>query len=305
MNSDNEELIIDKLNEIINLIKNTSFTEKSIISEKFVAPIIVPEKPKQTEFEYLRKLLHSEEWPAAVSSFLICGEDDEEKIERAENVLDLISFDLQNKKLLDFGCGEGHVALKSVQELTNKSIGYDIIKTGNLNWEEENQNCLLTINFDKVTQYAPYDYIILYDVLDHSREPLKILEAVKSLSNSNTKIFVRCHPWTGRHAIHQYKVLNKAFVHLVFDELELEQLNINFDHGFIKKDFYPIKNNNELFEKLGLKVNSHDTISNKVEEFFKKNDVISKRIKKHYDSDEFPDWQLSQIFNDYVLTIDN
>ena len=52
----------------------------------------------KSNFEDLKILLESDEWPEAVSNFLICNETEEDKEDRARGILNLLSIDLKGKK---------------------------------------------------------------------------------------------------------------------------------------------------------------------------------------------------------------
>lgn len=278
--------ILSKITDFVGVVEkldipatNLSF-DKSLFSE---------------EAQKLLDLLVTDEWPEAVPEFLICSDSDEDKNERAEGILDYIGDDLSGKKVVDFGCGEGHVAIKA-GETALKSVGYDIVKTGNLVWEDDSK--LLTTDFSKVLANGPYDLVILYDVLDHSEDPVAVLNQVKTVCGSDTKIFIRCHSWMSRHGGHLYKQLNKAWLHLFFTEEELSLMGIKLD--FCQKYYFPIFQQKQWFDASGLNVNSEDVIKTIVEPFFRKNE-FSNRIPKDYK--EFPEFQMSQVFNDYILRI--
>ena len=100
---------------------------------------------KTVENSPVINLLKSDEWPEAVPEFLICEDTEEDKSDRAEGILDFMGLDLDGKKFLDFGCGEGHVAMKAA-ESAKVSVGYDQCNTGELIWESEG-SYLLTCDF--------------------------------------------------------------------------------------------------------------------------------------------------------------
>ena len=247
------------------------------------------------EVHGLLDLLMSNEWPEATPTFLICEDSEDDKMERAEGILDYIGDDLTNKKVLDFGCGEGHVALKA-SETAIKSVGYDIVQSGVLAWELGDK-CLLTTDFAKVVADGPYDFIILYDVLDHCKDPVVALNQVKSVCTPETKIFVRCHSWMSRHGSHLYKQLNKAWVHLFFTEDELVKMGLKLE--FIFKYFFPIKTQQDWFAVAGFNTVSSDVIKTAVEPFFRRPELTA-RIPSEFNG-VFPEFQMSQVFNDYTL----
>jgi cyclopropane fatty-acyl-phospholipid synthase-like methyltransferase len=293
----------------------------------------------QEEFEKLKSLLHSEQWTEAVPAFQIVDQNsEEEKISRAEAIVDILIEDLiENKKVLDFGCGEGHISKYISTEKASISVGYDIEqpKNSKFNWENKENNFLLTTNFEKVKEEGPYDIIILYDVIDHlqgenskllSRKVSRkegsgfsskdfeinddikteesILSKIKSLINEDGKIYMRCHPWCSRHGGHLYRQINKAFVHLVFTEEELNSMGYKIEETNLKIIF-PIIEYEKMILESGLKINKLEIETQQHESFFEKNELISKRIKKNIPIENgktFPSYQISQCFHDYILS---
>jgi 2-polyprenyl-3-methyl-5-hydroxy-6-metoxy-1,4-benzoquinol methylase len=147
-----------------------------------------------TEFENLKELLISSEWPESVLDFQIVDENSEqEKMDRAEGVIDiLIQEDLKDKKFLDFGCGEGHMA-KYASTQCLLSVGYDIAepKMNSFAWEKKENNFLLTKNYESVVKNGHYDVILIYDVIDHTatiNEQLAILRKASELLSADGKI---------------------------------------------------------------------------------------------------------------------
>lgn len=252
--------------------------------------------PDDTHF--LLDLLQSNDWPLAAPKFLICNDTDKDKSDRAEGILNYMGENFTNRKFCDFGCGEGHVA-KEVGKTSVLSVGYDIVKEGNLPWETTQDGFTLTNNLDKVKESAPYDFILLYDVLDHSQNPVEVLQQVKSISNENTKVIVRCHSWMSRHATHLYQKINKAWIHLVFTEEELKLMGL--EAPFTQKYFFPIGQQEGWFKAAGFSVVSSDVIKSEVEPFFRKPKIVSRLPMDKFK--DFPEWQMSQSFNDYVLKL--
>jgi 2-polyprenyl-3-methyl-5-hydroxy-6-metoxy-1,4-benzoquinol methylase len=261
------------------------------------------------EFLTIKQLLKSEEWPNAVFEVQIADENSEEdKKERAEGIADIILPNLNHKKFLDFGCGEGHVA-KYAAKNANLSIGYETEKNPNskLEWEDKKENLLLTTDFEKVKEEGPYDIILIYDVLDHAKEEsmTKVLEKAKSVLSDEGNIYLRCHPWCGRHGGHAYRKINKAFVHLVFTEDELEEMGLVLEPT--QKVLFPLITYSKAIEDAGL-INSQEKEIDfqDVEPFFSENPIVKNRILKAFGiekwvKNEKPAFQMSQCFVDYVL----
>ena len=297
--------IIGKLQEVVTLL--TQYQEKNSETQK-TAPKKEPQMPEKFEqakpsdtsdFLELKKLLESPAWPLATPDFLICDATDKDKYERADGILAYLGQEFKGKKFLDFGCGEGHVVHKVAGSGSTIAVGFDIAQTGTLSWEQPVGGSLLTTDFDKVKQNGPFDFILIYDVLDHSDEPVEVLKLAKSVLSENGKMFVRCHPICARHATHQYRKMNKAYVQLVFTDEEIKSLGLEND--IKQKTFFPINDNNKWFAVAGLKVKHHDSVKSQLEDFFRSNKLVASRLTRAPYNKTFPEYQMQQVFNDYVL----
>jgi 2-polyprenyl-3-methyl-5-hydroxy-6-metoxy-1,4-benzoquinol methylase len=238
----------------------------------------------EEEFKFLKSMLDNE-WPQAVHPFLICDTNSEEdKKERAAGIVDLLTEnvgDLSELKILDYGCGEGHVATHL------NAIGYDAQK----HWLDSGK---LTTDFSEIKKNSPFDLILLYDVLDHVEKeaPIEVLAKIKLLCHKDTKVFLRCHPWSSRHGGHLYQHINKAFIHLIFTNEELKRLGYKPDYS--RKVISPSTYEN-WFSSMGFEVEKKDVIENRYEMFLK-NKIISERIK----SCQIEHPEIS--FVDYIIT---
>jgi len=263
----------------------------AIVSETTTVAVSAPPPTEDAALA----LLKSEEWPEAVPQFLICEDNELDKKERAEGILDFMDVsNVTGKKFLDFGCGEGHVAVQAAG-VASKSIGYDIIPSGVLSWEGEGDS-FLTTDFNKVLANGPYDFISLHDVLDHAQNPVDVLNQVKSVCSPDTKVFVRFHPWIGRHASHLYRQINKAWIHVFFTEEEIQAMGYKME--YVNKTYFPMASQKKWFDDAGFKVLSTDVTKTAVEPFFRRPELKS-RIPNQFK--EFPEWQMCQAFNDYVI----
>ena len=267
------------------------------------------------EFKQLRTLLGSPEWPIAVPTDLMVDPGSEQdKLDRAEGIVDfIITEPLSDKKLLDFGCGEGHVC-KQAAHIGGAAmcVGYDVRRpeASLFSWDKEEDDCLLTTDMDRVKSFAPYDVIVLYDVLDHVQgDHQLVMEQVKTLCHSSTKIYVTCHPWVTRHGGHMYFDINKAFFHLLFTPEEIERLGYTVPavtQIVRPSQFYPA-----LFSRMGMKIEHAGARVDRVEEFFFKNELVFNRLKNRMQyADEDPNlywaaWQMRQTFVDYTLVPSN
>lgn len=261
-----------------------------------------------SDWPALRRLLDSKEWPQAVFASQIADESSErDKEDRASGICEIILPPLGRKRFLDFGCGEGHVAKAASREAA-LSVGYDIEMSpkSQLKWGESQESLLLTTDFEKVRSMGPYDLVLLYDVVDHARgeSPADILSKVSEVLADDGRVYMRCHPWCGRHGGHAYRKLNKAFVHLVLEDIELASLGVEVEHNM--KVTKPLQEYSDAIKASGLRQASEPEIdSQEVEGFFRDNEIVARRILRRWSLNEWgdspPAFQMSQCFIDYVL----
>jgi 2-polyprenyl-3-methyl-5-hydroxy-6-metoxy-1,4-benzoquinol methylase len=262
-------------------------------------------------FEALKKLLLSDDWPNAVNPDEICDMELESDMqERAEGIMDLmVEVSLRGRRFLDFGCGDGRRLGLSDAQGTEISVGYDVKK--HPLWAAPTSGKILTTNFSDVEANAPYHNILLFDVLDHivgNETPVELLKRLHSLLAPRGILYMRVHPWTSRHATHVYKELNKAYAHLVFSPEELLKLvpesSCREESNHI---VYPIMTYRKYCKEAGFKEMRMREIKEPPEKFFSETAMVRDRILTTVraagfkDDDGFPTWQMSQQFLDFVL----
>ena len=263
-----------------------------------------------SELSLLTEILESDNWPKAVPDNQICDlTSEEDKRHRAKGIVDIIlDRSLDGKRFLDVGCGEGHVC----EHLANYSspkvcVGYDIERPDATLWASDSLN--LVDDWVMVKDRAPYDVILLYDVLDHTYEGevVPLLKRVKDVCAKDAVIFVRTHPWCGRHGGHLYHKTNKAFLHLIFTEVEL--IDMGFSVPQMQKVLHPQKRYGEWFNKAGFGSPKHHVVHEKPEEIFRESQVLRDRLRSHW-SDSFdsrarifPEFQMAQSYVDYIITV--
>jgi len=244
------------------------------------------------------------ECPKAIDPDLICDKNSEpDKEYRANCIIEFFIDDyLKDMNFLDFGCGEGHIVKAAKDAGAAISLGYDIENQG---WDrfDQSDKFLLTADFEKIKENAPYDVILLYDVLDHlkNENPWEVLKKLQQILKEDGKIYVRCHPWCSRHGTHLYeKGFNKAFVHLILDDIELVRLG-GYSNKEVTKLTEPLNSYREWIGKSGLKVLKENITEEKVEEFFFVNQDVWNKIHSQWNGKD-PAEHLKISFVDYVLT---
>jgi len=284
-----------KIQQIKQAIKNIQVALDQIVNalEESAEKVATPE-PAVSFLERIQ----SADWPKAVPGDLIATTE-EDKMERADNILGFLARSLKNKKFLDFGCGDGAVPKTALSDGPLLSVGYDVAFSEEWNFPVE--KLLLTNDFEKIKQAAPYDFILLYDVLDHVENPAEILAQVKTLCDTNTEVIVRCHPWCSRHGGHLYRKLNKAFAHLFLSAEEMAEFS---DEKTGVKIMYPQKEYQALFDEAGYSYSLLGVQSETVEPYFQINKVLAAHLSSLWPKVDCRG-KMAQSFVDYSLKVKN
>ena len=255
-------------------------------------------------------LILSDFWPEEVSKNMIVN-NDEQAILRARSIIRTFGIQyIKDNRFLDYGCGKGHCVVEA-SKLGFEAVGYDVEKT----WEVDPEDCVLTTDKAVITAKAPYAAVSVYDVLDHIVDHEKAVEAMKfvcSVSNADTIIRVRCHPWTSRHGGHLYNSINKAFAHILLSDEEYKKHSTEP----VRKIKRPLMEYSKIFEAAGLKTVQIDVTGTKLEELFttkELQDAFEDRLQfgegdqekgEHKQADG--EWQshvLPMSFIDYILAV--
>lgn len=252
----------------------------------------------EQELDEVRQLFNSDEWPVAVPQELICGEDQNRINQRSECIFDLlITEPIRGKKFLDYGCGQGHTTLKAVERDASVVIGYDVDLTKCVSKDKK-----FTDSFDVVRSNGPYDIILVHDVLDHIRgiDPIQALVQIRSVLANQGKVYINNHPWSSRHGGHLYTQKNKAFAHLIFDDVELTRID-GLQAEYNIKVVTPLDTYRYWIKEAGLDIVSESPIKNNVEDFFLKPSLVNQRLSYHFKEPETMATHLSISFVEYVL----
>ena len=178
---------------------------------------------KAARKKHINDLMAIDCWPEAVPEFLVAKDaSPEDQTNRANAVLDmLLDRKVEGLSFLDFGCGDGWIAQEILKRGVVESVGYDV--KNSLNWNNL-KGPKFTCNFNDLVP-GHYDVIFLYDVLDHCEDPVFLMSQIQNLIKPTGSVYVRCHPWTSKHATHLYKQgINKAYLHLFLTYEEIGEL---------------------------------------------------------------------------------
>lgn len=235
-------------------------------------PPPVPQGPSPEEikrFEEARKkhigdLMNIDCWPEAVPTFLMAKESSvQDQVNRANAVLDMmLDRSIEGAHFLDFGCGDGWIAQEATKRGVIESWGHDIVESKN--WASLKGPKMTTDPNAIKKNY--FDVIMLYDVLDHCEDPLAVMNHVKSLLKKTGAVYVRCHPWTSKHASHIYKQgVNKAYLHLFLKYHEIKEL-VNGEPMFTREEKGPLEAYRYWFSNFEIK--KERAIREPVSDFF-------------------------------------
>lgn len=186
---------------------------------------------------HVQRLMSIDCWPEAVPNVLTVVPSEKDQKDRASAVLDMmLDRSLERLNFLDYGCGEGWITQEAMKRGASSATGFDIVR--NDRWAKVS-GPLYTTNVDQI-KHSFYDVVLLYDVLDHCLNPVEVMKTVQTCLTQTGVVYIRCHPWTARHATHLYKRgLNKAYVHLFLNWDETKNI-IRQDPMFTRIEKNPL-----------------------------------------------------------------
>lgn len=247
----------------------------------------------EMQMQSIKEKLEGIVWPVAIDPDMLDRSDED----KAESVIELLVTEyLEGLKFLDYGCGTGHVVKAAAARGAKLSVGYDEKQT----WDfASDTTSLFTENFEEVKANAPYDAILLYDVLDHCVNPEETLQRVKQVLSSKGRVYIRCHPWCSRHGGHLHHRINKAYLHLILDHTELTRIG-GYECKRTSKIVKPLATYRKWFESTGFEVIQEFPIDSEPEDFFMTDPVIADRLEKYWNNEFYKEHMAIQ-FVDYVL----
>jgi 2-polyprenyl-3-methyl-5-hydroxy-6-metoxy-1,4-benzoquinol methylase len=109
-------------------------------------------------------------------------QDDERRFEMIKNKIG------SNSSLLDFGCGAGGF-LKRVKEITNNVNGIEIEKAAR-DYIKKYIKIKTYRKIDDLIGKYKFDYITIFHVLEHLKNPIDYLKKMKTILNKNGNIII-------------------------------------------------------------------------------------------------------------------
>jgi len=298
-NTQNEIITIKSFMKTLDAMK--LFMQRLLDQENAIFEAPKNSNDKVREITDLRLLSKSDHWPESLYPEEIVSTEEEKLHEAAVTIDNLITNDIVDKKILVFGCKEGHIGF-----VLNKLFGpkkvicYDI-EDNNWNHFEKDANLIYTKNWDDVVSNGSYDMVIINDVIDHSHEFEKSLQKIITLKSDNCRIFVRCHPWCSRDGCHIHSKINKAYLHLVHTEDELFAMGIKPVKTIPLLN--PLSSYKRMFQAAGLSVVRENIVKRDVELFFTQNPILLRRIKEKWQNSEVPEYANGTAFPREYLEI--
>lgn len=229
---------------------------------------------KLKELTDLRYEIKKDTWPEAESP----------KLTQSQKSMklfgELISTPVKNKNILEFGCCDCELSSLLKSKFGAKTVvAFRLEDCQSTDTNLLDPNVIFTDKFRVAQQIAPFDIIILNDVIDHLEKPVFwIKQLAKMLSKETGRMFVRCHPWLSRNGTHLSEQMNKAFLHLMLSDDELGTLGVS--NKFTRKITDGMDSYKRFFEESNLKILNHKFYTKSIEVSFLKNQVILERIKK-------------------------
>jgi len=133
--------------------------------------------------------------------------------------------DLTNKRILEVGCGRGHIA-SALARLTNSKVtGIDIrnYKEWDL-WTEDNVEYIICdITQDDFSSLGKFDFIYSNSVLEHVKHPYSMLKSIYSLLKPGALAHVCANLYRGPQASHRYREVFFPWPHLLFEDSVFEE----------------------------------------------------------------------------------
>lgn len=143
----------------------------------------------------------------------------------------------------------------------------------------------------------------MYDVIDHivKGSQIEVLERAVKLLKPKGTLYIRCHPWTSRHGVHQYTKLNKAYIQFFLPPDILKKYCAEETVKILR----PKRHYHKLFKGAGLKIGDCNDTTTNVDPFFR-DEYITNMMLETYGQDRIASHAnfhhlISMSFIDYKL----
>ena len=264
-----------------------------------IEPVSIPvvQQTNEAREKHIQDLLAIDCWPEAVPEVLLASPTDKDQKNRASAVMDMVlDRNIEKLNFLDYGCGDGWITQEAKRRGAENAVGFDLVKSEK--WKE-----LIGPSFvHSLGALEPnfFDVVFLYDVLDHCMDAEFLMDTILKSMKKTGVVYVRCHPWTSRHATHLYKQgINKAYMHMFLSFDEIGKL-IKDKPMFTRNEKNPLEAYRWWFRNF--KIVKERTIKEPVSDFFKHPDfkTLLANEQNILEIDDF--LKLMEIqFVDYVL----
>jgi len=132
---------------------------------------------------------------------------------------------LGNKKIVDFGCGEGRQAIALAREASAFVCGIDSNEKTLLSAKKRAQAANLAddrIQFrPRITEamHGAFDVVISQNAMEHFEDPEAVLRAMKHLIHANGEIWITFGPpWLAPFGSHMYYFCRIPWLNILFSE---------------------------------------------------------------------------------------
>lgn len=132
---------------------------------------------------------------------------------------------LENKRIVDFGCGEGRQAIALARQVNAFVCGIDSNKKTLLHAKKRAQVSNLSderIQFQsRITEqmYGSFDVVISQNAMEHFEDPETVLREMKRLVKDNGEIWITFGPpWLAPFGSHMYFFCRVPWLNILFSE---------------------------------------------------------------------------------------